>query len=343
MNYSSSGRDSISNIRNLDNNAKEPCPTHTTNSDPLLVMPVDIFDQDASLSSSTTNESYSEDLYDWLQTQGTQTQTNKQNDYSHDTPPSLRTRSSSEGCCVNGDRPIDRHCALHSNSADNSPSHPLSPPPTIRSHKILPETSPASGLPHLEGSHDDFASTTGLGLLLPSHLAYDDVVGSVAGACVSNTNILGPPPAFGAKECQQLDFAHTTPQPNGVEDHADHPPPTVRRHFMHVIAELKLKSTERSAGTSALLIKVEPSAEQSQSESNDLKDKVLGVAEAVENHDEGAKKIGKILLEQSLLQEEQAQKLRILAETLCELALLRRTLSGMLCSNSKYEYEEAER
>ena len=334
----SSGQHSTSSI---DSNTKELSPPRTTNSDISLLMPIDIFDPDTTLSSSTANESYSEDLYDWLQTQGTQTQI-KQSGYSRHKPSSFLTCSFRGGYCVGEDPTTNRNCALGSNSADNSLSQQfdrLSPPLTVRTSKINPRIPLlASGLPHLEC---DSTSTTGLGLFLPSHSVYDDAVDSIASAPVSKTDIFGPHPKFEAKERQQLpnsDYTYPTPQSGRAQDRADRPPPAVRRHFMHVVAELKLKSTERSADkASSSPEKADPLADQSQSAGNDLDDKVPGVAEPVEGHSGTVKTIGKTLLEQSLLQEEQAQKLRILAEALCEMALLRRALSGML--GSKYEYE----
>jgi len=303
--------------------------------DHLSAMPFDIPDPDISLSSSATNESYSENLYDWLQTQGSQTQSNARNDYAHHTPPSP------QACSTTGDTPISRHRALNGGFADHHSSQhfrPLSPPPTIRPRKTRFQALPsASESPRLGGSQDEFASTTGLGLILPSPLDHDAGVSSLDSRA-ANTEVFSSLPQIETEGRQQhLDDGLPDVAPSQSEDHAGHPLPTVFAHFMHVIAELKLKSTARGVdGTSPLSEKAGPWAVQSESASDFALPS--DIADGMEDGRESVKTLAKRLLKQGLSQEEQSQKLRILAETLCEIALLRRTLSGML--SSKYETEQ---
>lgn len=335
-NHSESKRDLNSDTQCFDDATNEHRPTHITNSDHLSAMLFDIPDPDISLSSSAANESYSENLYDWLQTQGTQTQSNARNDYAHHTP------TSPQACSTTGDTPISHRRALNGGFADHRSSQhsrPLSPPSTIRLRKTRFQALPsASGSPRLEGSQDEFASTAGLGLLLPSHLDHVAGVSSLEDSRAANTEAFSSPPQIETKGRQQhLSDGLPDVAPSQSEDHADRPLPTVLAHFMHVIAELKLKSTEGGAdGTSPLSAKAGPWAVPSES----LSDCGLpsDIADGVEGDRESVKKLAKRLLEQGLSQEEQSQKLRILAETLCEIALLRRTLSGML--SSKYETEQ---
>lgn len=330
-NHSDSKRDLNSDTQRFDDATNEHRPTHITDSDHLSAMLFDIPDPDISLSSSATNESFSENLYDWLQTQGTQTQSNARNDYAHHTPPSP------QACNTTGDTPISHRRALNGGFADHRSSQhsrPLSPPPTIRPRKTRFQALPSASVsPRLGGSQDEFASTAGLGLILPSHLDHDAGVSSLEDSRAANTEVFSSPPQIETKGRQHLSDGHPDVALSQSEDHAGRPLPTVLAHFMHVIAELKLKSTERcTGGTSPLSGKAGPWAVPSESPSD------CGlpsdIADGVEDDRESVKKLAKRLLEQGLSQEEQSQKLRILAETLCEIALLRRTLSGML--SSKY-------
>ena len=160
-------------------------------------------------------------------------------------------------------------------------------------------------------------------------------------AHVPNPNTPNPHHTFGTKLYQQHldnDSPQATPsQSNAVQIQANRPPPIILHHLMHVIEELKLKSTEKNVDAAVPPSeKAELPTEHLETANGDLNSKLPNVTtEGVKDGRESVKTVGKRLLGQGLLQEEQAQRLRILAEALCEIALWRRTLGGMLCS--KYE------
>lgn len=159
----------------------------------------------------------------------------------------------------------------------------------------------------------------------------------------------------------QLYEASSEPQsgPDGIEDniesndsdleeeaevdrgiHSDIPPHQIHLQFQKVIAELRAISVQPPDVEEDKGLDVDNgvdvnaqhescsdgdiSVETEESEIDDYMGRLGDV------NGEGWREVAESLLEQSIKQENQAQRLRLLAEELLEVALLRRTLSGVL-------------
>lgn len=326
-------------------------------------------DSNNSLAADTTNESYNDDLYDWLALQGTLTQS--PNLASSTSPittlspkllvsPRLQVAQmagsikSSIGSSILTQEVVTQFNTHEYRSLETL--HPLSPPPTIRisDQRPLAPSPPQSYMRPPAPFIDDTKIRsialkdevlTGLGLFLNStNTSIDPPSIAPSPSPIHTLNPLkgrkrdhleGTSKGRASTNDKRLLSPASSSQFEDAEESEGRPPLRVHRQFMKVIAEMRATSLPHADKDED----DEDSEQELEADANNQtersKTKSVGVQDVDKSSGEKLEEweeVSETLVEQSDTQEAQARRLRALADEILDIALLRRTLSAMLVS-----------